>query len=372
MLVGDIDEPLVDAIYGIATREGDWNPALDRVRSLLNSCEVSLTVFDPRNALLSQQTASGLLTDDIRNEYRRYYGALDPKMRILARRGPGYLFNDAEHFDESFVRRDPFYQEFSRSIGTRHTLDMLMLRSSDKHIYLAAMRSSKRGPYDREAARAFCRASRHFLRGIELNEKLDFAACAAGALDRLSAGIIVIGAHGRIDLANGRAKSILDAAGALRSSRGKLFACSAGTDHKLQAAILQALAGVLQPSALRIAQADHGAWTVWVMPLPSTNKLLQSAAPAALVVIGDSAGVRIEIPELISIYGLTKAEAELASALGSGETLGEVAARRGVKFSTVRTQLLSVLGKMGLRRQADLTRTLASTARPLNLTDSRS
>jgi DNA-binding NarL/FixJ family response regulator len=75
--------------------------------------------------------------------------------------------------------------------------------------------------------------------------------------------------------------------------------------------------------------------------------------------------VRLNPSELASLYGLTKAEAELAIALGNGETVSGFAARRGVKSSTAKTQLLAVLGKTGFHRQADLTRALAAISRPL-------
>ena len=365
MQAGDIDEPLVDAIYAVAAGNGDWNAALDRFRALTGSCEAALTMFDHRKSLLTQQTACRMLTADVREKYVRHYGALDPKMRILAARDPGFLFNDAEHFDEAFVGRDPFYQEFTRSIGTRHTLDMLVRKGREKQVYLAAMHSSKRGPYDLRAARLFRQASRHFVRAIALREKLEFARHAAGAIDQLSAGIIVIGEHGRIELANRPVKSVLDSACGLRLCRGKLSACSVEADHRLKDAIAKALAGVSQPSVLRVPRTGKNVWTVWVMPLPDASPLSRSNAPAALLVLGDPARLCLDASELSALYGLTKAEAELAIALGNGETLNEVAARRRVKSSTVRTQLLSILGKTGFHRQADLTRILASLSRPV-------
>lgn len=62
------------------------------------------------------------------------------------------------------------------------------------------------------------------------------------------------------------------------------------------------------------------------------------------------------IPEdlLRAALRLTEAEAALASALVGGETLQSVAARTGVRVSTLRTQLASVLAKTGATRQAQL------------------
>jgi DNA-binding CsgD family transcriptional regulator len=79
-----------------------------------------------------------------------------------------------------------------------------------------------------------------------------------------------------------------------------------------------------------------------------------------LVLIGSThveAGLRRE--ELAALYSLTIAEAGLALALVNGATLAEAAAHRGVKISTARSQLLSILQKTGARGQAELVRLLA-------------
>ena len=142
------------ALYVTAVQDGDWRPALERFRVLLNSVETALSVAAEGPALL-WQTSGRLLTLEARKRYVDYYGRFDPKMKILAGQEPGYLFNDANHFDERFVARDKFYQEFSRAIGTRHTLDMPVLRSAKRQVYLAAMRTRSAGAYDLHAERFF-------------------------------------------------------------------------------------------------------------------------------------------------------------------------------------------------------------------------
>ncbi|HEX4160190.1 MAG TPA: hypothetical protein VHY79_17125 [Rhizomicrobium sp.] len=360
-----IDEALVDAIYGAAAAEGGWGPALDRFRVLLGSCETSITVLNRDTLHFSQETARRIITQEMRDAYSRHYLALDTKMRILEQRKPGYLFNDADHFDEAFVAHDSFYQEFARWIGTRHTLDMLMHRDGEKEIYLAAMRAPKQGAYDGAAATAFTQASKHFVRAIQLNDKLKSAYCAAATLDALASAVLVLGRNGRVLFANGVAETMLERCGELRLVRGKLQARSTKTGGELRAALDRAHAGIRQPSVLRVPSGQHGAWVLWSTPVPDTSPFSQPDAHAALLVLTDPVHVRLNPSELASLYGLTKAEAELAIALGNGETVSGFAARRGVKSSTAKTQLLAVLGKTGFHRQADLTRALAAISRPL-------
>jgi DNA-binding CsgD family transcriptional regulator len=56
---------------------------------------------------------------------------------------------------------------------------------------------------------------------------------------------------------------------------------------------------------------------------------------------------------------MTQAEAEIAVAIGDGQSLNEIAASRKVSIHTVRNQVKSTLSKAGARRQADLVRLVA-------------
>lgn len=65
---------------------------------------------------------------------------------------------------------------------------------------------------------------------------------------------------------------------------------------------------------------------------------------------------RHHLPETLLrlTFGLTRAEATLASALAAGETLQDIAQRTSVRMPTLRTQLANVLAKTGTARQPQL------------------
>ena len=64
--------------------------------------------------------------------------------------------------------------------------------------------------------------------------------------------------------------------------------------------------------------------------------------------------------ELAEFFGLSRAESRLTAALLAGKKLREVAADSGVQITTVRTQLSSVLRKVGVSRQTELIRVLSN------------
>jgi DNA-binding CsgD family transcriptional regulator len=63
---------------------------------------------------------------------------------------------------------------------------------------------------------------------------------------------------------------------------------------------------------------------------------------------------------LCDLFGLTKAEAEVAVALSDGGTAEDVARRRGVSLETVRSQIRSILGKSESDNLRDFARSMGS------------
>jgi DNA-binding CsgD family transcriptional regulator len=81
----------------------------------------------------------------------------------------------------------------------------------------------------------------------------------------------------------------------------------------------------------------------------------------ALVVVVDPVRHAPSETDLAEFFGLSPAEARLAAAMMAGKRLAAIAADRGIQITTVRTQLASILKKVGVKRQSDLLRILSST-----------
>ena len=70
----------------------------------------------------------------------------------------------------------------------------------------------------------------------------------------------------------------------------------------------------------------------------------------------------LQWPMLCEMFGVTRAEAEIAIALFEGEELEEIAQRRQVSLETVRGQVKSLLRKFGVHNQRRLASVLSSVA----------
>jgi DNA-binding CsgD family transcriptional regulator len=82
--------------------------------------------------------------------------------------------------------------------------------------------------------------------------------------------------------------------------------------------------------------------------------------PLAMILVADPDASSPSERDLAEFFGLSRAESRLTAALLIAKRLREVAADSGVQITTLRTQLSSVLRKVGVSRQAELIRVLSN------------
>lgn len=356
----NLSDEFLDAVYDPALRSGEWRPALCRLRDLLGSAEIAFTVVEHESSQPALWETTGMVLSSRHCEnYQSHYMRLDPKLTILAEQGQGFVFNDVDHFDERFVAHDPFYQGYSLPLGTRHTLDLFADSSNGRNVYLAAMRSPAQGPYDAGSENTLKHASAHLVRALKARDQLvqaeSVAKVASAALDRFEFGIAVVDREARLSLTNAFARGAFAAAVPLAVERSRVCARAGG--NLFAEKLRNAIAG--RPSNFRLSGADG--WILSIIPLPASSPLASSDDAAVMLLFRPPPRACLPVADdVIALYGLTRAEAEIAIGVAAGKTLKTLALARGVKLSTVRWQMLAVLRKLGVSRQADVVRVLAA------------
>jgi len=197
-------------------------------------------------------------------------------------------------------------------------------------------------------------------------------ASTQAALDRLSAGVLLLDERGAVRFANARARSILQARDGVSLRAGvsgdRLCATDPSVQSRLDRLFFDAVAG---PRASLASHFSNGVrvprksglldYIVQVAPVARSRTFADGADGRAIVFMSDpSSAAALDGGLLKSVYGLTSAEIKLAEELLSGDAIPQIAARLKVSSSTARTQLLSVFEKTGTRRQAQLMKLLMS------------
>jgi DNA-binding CsgD family transcriptional regulator len=194
----------------------------------------------------------------------------------------------------------------------------------------------------------------------EIHNRRWMSSIALRALDRLCAGVIVIDDRGLVVEMNRAAEAIVQFGDGLFIREGRLFARRVFETTKV-AKLIAGATGEQTPMAggrMVIGRSDGlPPYVLAVMPLhaaPVDDRRL------AMIIVVDPARHVPSERDLADLFGLSPAEARVAAALTKGKS-ADVAAASGVQITTVRTQLRSILRKVGVKRQFDLVRILSST-----------
>jgi DNA-binding CsgD family transcriptional regulator len=188
------------------------------------------------------------------------------------------------------------------------------------------------------------------------------SSAAIQALDQLDTAVIVVGPNGRVFDLNPAAERLIQADDGLTIRNGRLAALRSFEQAKLSTAIAAATAAEDVRAAsgyLLVGRRErHADYALTVAPLvPGATGY---DTPLAMILVIDPER-RVPSKEAVTaLFGLSPAEGRLAAALMRGKRLHEIAIESGVEITTLRSQLSSILRKVGVERQTDLVRVLIS------------
>lgn len=269
---------------------------------------------------------------------------------------PGELIGDPEVFIQNAkrIRRETDYSTFIRRHSTGRTFMVFLERLPGFGSYIARLDVTDQ--MRREAGSLFGPVAWSHLAAREERSPLERLEVAAAVVER----------DGRILDANLAMRELLDRRDGLISVSGRLVAETALAAEALAAAVSIRAAAQGPDALLRVPRPSSAQGLVVSIcsELPPRWSLGRAPKNAALVtVVEPDAPPSVNAQDLKSIYGLTKTEAIVATRIGCGETIADIAQQNGSSVNTLRNQVASVLSKTGLSRQADLVRIVMNIGR---------
>jgi DNA-binding CsgD family transcriptional regulator len=187
-----------------------------------------------------------------------------------------------------------------------------------------------------------------------------FTALGRTILDRLDRGVVLLDARGRIVDANSHALHVIRNCDGIRLRAGRL----AFTDPELDDRMRQAIAGHAPAQrggravlATRVRCKGGDPYRIVVRPVPPDTDERKVAFFALLY--APNGLYRISAEVLRQVYGLTPAQAAVASSLFSGRSVEETANELDLSLNTVRTHLKQIFTKCEVNSQAELLHLLA-------------
>ena len=182
---------------------------------------------------------------------------------------------------------------------------------------------------------------------------------ATELLGNTRAGVIQLDQRGRIVEANDSARELLGRNDGLSDRDGALHTAVPVDNARLQELLAQALPRFGEQGASGSMMVRRPSllprFALHVKPVGSREVDYRSRRVAALVLVVDPVErARIDPGLVQAVLGLTPAETEVAVLLAEGRTMRQIAATTGRGYSTVRTHLKHIFGKLGVSRQIEV------------------
>ncbi|HZP77199.1 MAG TPA: helix-turn-helix transcriptional regulator [Pseudolabrys sp.] len=339
-----------------ATDPNFWPQAMEAISRAANATGAALLQSDVRTPDIPR-TAS---VDEL---FRQYFRDDWHVRDIRAARGVPLLLNGASVVvDQDLmtcdeVTRDPFYNDLLLRCGFKWFAGV-GFRAGSALWGLTIQRTPKEGPFARDEKRILAALSQKLTAAASLSTLFGRVAVssATAALSNVGQPAIAIDRRGLIIEMNAASQAVLDDEVRVKDRRLCVSDLFARNEIDLLVARLRTTrdAAALQCDPIVIRRKRGVPIVIRVLPVPEAAQtpFLGACAVLTLSPIEVQSGAH---PVLLGkIFGLTSAEAKLASIVAEGVGPDGAADRLGISRATARNQLKAVFSKTGTHRQSEL------------------
>lgn len=359
----------LDLIYDSAVAPESWPAALEQLALLFRAGFADLYA-----RTTDRSRESGLAYGLDRADYEDVFLGVWSKRNVWANRHPtataGEVVATRDFLPKEELVRSEMYNEYLAPRGLHEGLRLAIWSGEGWVQDVSLLRPWSAGPYTRTERALAGALLPHLQRAAGVGRRLREASgpqAAFAGLDAMRHPGFLLGATGRVIRFNRAAEALLAGNDGLSVQEAALTAATAGASARLDAAVASAAGwGGARPrsAAVRLPRPSGlPPLLLDVMPVREQSGCGFLGGPAVLVLVaGAAAEAEALAPRLVARFGLTRAEAGLAVELAAGRSVTEVAECRGRSVNTVRTQLARLMGKLEVRRQAELVRVVAAFA----------
>jgi DNA-binding CsgD family transcriptional regulator len=373
------EDELIAQCYEAAALRVPWADALQRLAERLDCLLVQIIGVDLQRGQLSFSFEGGNPMPGGALEYARRFHTLDPHVQAIAAEPVGNPLSFSRVFDQQFVKRSPFYQQFLIPYGVRHMHGARLYQDDRMGVMLGLHRAVGNDPIDGEDWQFVRRLCFHLARAATIyitNRRTSTeAAIGRATLDRIGVPLLLLDRHFGIAQRNHAADVFLKTSGVLAERQDVQLVCpDLGNGEALLQAVVDLLHGAsggapnpVQPPSAIVPLRPQGSGrpiVACLVPIRASETMgAFGTGDLVMLMVHDCNQSACPDPYVLSAaFDFTPAEARVASALVEGLSPKEIAQRHGVSLNTVQTQVRSVLNKVGTNRTAELVSLLGTLA----------
>jgi len=364
------DEVVGDLYDAVLEREQQvLHRAIQRFETLIDSdgCHLFAT-SDLEQELFTVWTGGFADMETLSKPYYLHYMHIDPR-RTHVLGSPGRVLRCSQVFNDRYVDRSEFYQDFLIPMGARFVAGGALSTGPNFSSVVAFNRTLGRDDFSEADTRLIARYFPHLQRAVRMALAPSTQPLVHGTTAEVlqqDVGVLGVDRAGRVLFINTAARHRLGEVhhAGLRGARllpdSPLGQACAATQrlHLPQAVRLHHPKGMLVVTVWPAPQQPTHRW------LPAVSDASDHALHCCMLVQLVRPGRHLTHRLLMQLFGLTGAEARLAKELVQGLSVEAYAHKFSVSVATVRTQLRQILAKTGYARQQDLLRNLAALQLP--------
>lgn len=361
------EDRLVSSIYDAAVDEKLLADALVNLADATNCPMASLEVYAPASACFIGGR-NPFLPPDYRESYLTYWYNRVSSRKSTDHFPVGHIIHSREIWEKDAWNTDAFLNDWVKPQGLGGDARWANLAVSGRAtVVVGVIKPTKIKEFLPSDERLFAVALPHFIRSVAIHRRLRMAETHQIAVGESAApaGFLIVDERGRILAGHGPTRQRLHSAGLLFAARdeGRIESANPALERLIRGAA-GGLAGAPRAGQGIHVGRDGIPLRITIIPLATHaepyDPWLALDRPAALVHVslpGD--GTRERVARLAARHGLTPAEAAVAVEIAKGDGRAAVAARLGIRETTVRSHLSSIFDKLGIHRQAELARIAA-------------
>lgn len=362
---------LVGKIYDAAVMPALWPVFLEQLSDVFESRGTALYLVDFASRSITCRSDEISFIQSVRIDpetavsYERYYSKVNVWFEDSRDLPEGQLITTDRLFPVRELVRTEWYNDWLKPQGYFHAMIGHLLKRDTLAVRLSIFRSRQQ-PFSADETALFARLAPHLRRSCMIHKKFSelksMLATDTDLLNRLPVGLVLFDKGGQAVFVNHMAETLIRCSDGFRlNTAGRCQADSVNETRALRQLISNAIEqGHGNAMNLHRGSSSRPLSAIVVslqnQPLP----FIGSVPTVALFLCDPDLPLNLDDSLLTQCYGLSPAEAKLATALLRGQTVSDYAQTRGISNNTVKTQLKQVLEKTETHRQSELIQLLTT------------
>ncbi len=363
-ITGQVDDRLIDSIYGIVFGEARWDTFLTELNGLLPGAGTSLFHHDAARSEGSSQYHVNMDQSWI-DTYTQYYCRLNPWISGLDKIPAGQGAIGEDFISYADLSRTEFFNDFWHRQEGQGAVGMAILRESGRSFNLSITTTRWTDPDEsRDCAALLTRLGPHLRRAFIAVEsggrQKNHSEINGRLFDAIGVGVLLLNSERRLASASVFGEAVLEqGTGVWLSPLGTLHLADKDADDRLTLMLRHGEEVERQQTVLTDGRK------ITLLKLEKGHQPRFFERPVVAIMIEpkqSSAGLSDE--KLRNDFGLTQAEIRVVRALVLGGSIPGLAAETSRSRETIRSQVRSVYMKTGARKQVELLRLIQFGERP--------